>query len=267
MNIAVESELYTRFDEDGQKDTAIEEWFAKEIDGPSTRIIEHFLDPDNTRRRPFRGDPAKAKTTRELGFRVNDYFEEIVLPQEIRTLTARYLAALLVRHPQYLGKLQRFHAQADSDTRLVRERALANMLTIYETYTNAISRAELMITKRVGTNEYIYADGGLSIQEPWLTESGIPFDIHAPLTPDIAIQVFPIPHIDTLHRALVGESTNQGVSRQNRIMLGIARRFVFTRQAPPTGFIAANFGKPAPKNIGRHMVNGRVQVTYDPTRE
>ena len=47
LNIGVKSELYTRFGEDGGKDTTVEEWFAEAIDGPAFKIIEHLLDPSN----------------------------------------------------------------------------------------------------------------------------------------------------------------------------------------------------------------------------
>ncbi len=69
-------------------------------------------------------------------------------------------------------------------------------------------------------------------EEPWRTEYGIPFDIHAPLTPDIALQVLPIPSSYDLDTAAILESNNQGTARLNRIILGGAERFVFSRQAP-----------------------------------
>lgn len=266
VNIGVESELYTRFNEDREKNTEIEDWFAEAIDGPATKMIQHFLDPSNASRRPFQGNPLKAKTARAVGFRVNPYIDEVSLPQEIRTATSQYIAALLVRHPTYLQKLIAFQQADKAHPWLARERALDNMLSLHRIYSEEIGRSVLMLTRRVDANEYIYADGGLSVQEPWHKDAGMPFDIHAPLTPDLAIQVLPIPFATDLDRVAIGESTNQGVSRQNRIVLGIAGRFVFSRQAPPSKFIVENFGKPAPKNIGYQIVNGRLQTFYDPTR-
>ena len=87
LNVGVESELYTRFTEDG-KDTSIEEWFAEAIDGPATATINYLLDPDNVRRRRFQGDPEKAITVRSLGYKVNSYVEYISIPLEIRTAIA-----------------------------------------------------------------------------------------------------------------------------------------------------------------------------------
>lgn len=46
-NLGVESDLYTRFAEDGSKDTSVEDWFAQAIDGPAKNLIEHLLDSSN----------------------------------------------------------------------------------------------------------------------------------------------------------------------------------------------------------------------------
>lgn len=268
LNIGVESELYTRFLDDDTKDTGIEEWFAETIDRPATRMIEHLLDPSNVSRQSFRGDPAKASTARQLGFRVNPYLEKITTPPEVRLAISQYVAALLVRHPRYLARLVEFHENEAAPRASVKNRALDNMLHFYKEYVEVIARSVFLITRRVGNAEYIYADGGLVVEEPWRTTCNIPFDIHAPLTPDIALQVLPVPlHFnDDLTVAMIGESTNQGVARQNRIILGAARRFVFSRQAIPPKFVVKNIGQPAPRNIGYSVVNGRVQTFYDPTR-
>ncbi len=266
-NIGLESELYTRFDRDNKKDTQIEDWFAESIDGPATKLIEHFMNPDNVRRKAFRGDPIKARTVQAVGFRVNPYIDEISLPKEIRLATAQYVAALLVRHPRYLEKLTAFHSEQEPTHREARERALDNMLVLLRQYTQQIARAVVMLSRRADDNEYIYADGGLYVEEPWRTSSGIPFDIHAPLTPDLALQVLPIPFAEDLDRAAVMESTNQGVARQNRIVLGAAERFVFSRRPPPAKFIVESFGKPAPKNIGYRFVDGRLETLFDPSRQ
>jgi hypothetical protein len=269
LNIGVESELYTRFGAQDGKDAAIEEWFAEAIDGPANAMISHLLDPGNVSRRPFRGNAAKAETARTLGFRVTGYIDEVHVPPEVRRVISQYLAALLVRNPSYLAKLTDFHALDTSSVREARNRALDNMLYLYRVYSERIAGSVFIVTRRGGTSEYLYADGGIVAEEPWRTEHGIPFDIHAPLTPDVAIQVLPVPldGTDDLARAALVEVTNQGVSRQNRIILGSALRFVFSRQAPPVAFIARHFGRPAPRNIGYRVVNGRLETKYHPSRK
>ena len=266
LNIGVESELYTRFIDENEKDTAIEEWFSETIDDPATKMIEHLIDPTNIRRTSLCADPAKAETAKALGFRVNPYIDRVCLPAEIRRAVSSYLAALLVRHPTYLAKLTQFHKKDQYTAASTKNRVLDNMLRLYEVYAERIAGAVLIITKRVGSAEYLYADGGIVVEEPWRQEYGIPFDIHAPLTPDIAMQVLPTPLHEDLSTAAIAESNNQGVARQNRIILGGARRFVFSRQTPPLKFIKENFGRPAPKNIGYRIVNGRLQTSYDPSR-
>jgi hypothetical protein len=70
-----------------------------------------------------------------------------------------------------------------------------------------------------------------------------------------------------LTRAMVVDLTKQGVARVNRIILGGAERFVFSRQNPPVTFITKHFGKPAPKNIGYRIVAGRLETFYEPNRQ
>lgn len=266
LNIGVESELYTRFGADGSKDTTVEDWFAEAIDRPASKMIDHLLDPSNTYRLPFQGDPKKSQTAKILGFRVNHYVDRIRIPSEIRRAIASYIAALLVRHPKYLAKLKAFHQEDNYHSHEIKGVALDNMLNLYQLYTNQIAKAVLLISRREGSSEYIYADGGIMVEEPWRTEYGVPFDIHAPLTPDIALQVLPIPFSNDLDTAAIMESNNQGTSRLNRIILGGAERFVFSRQSPPVKFIVNNFGKPAPKNIGYSLNNGQLDTCYDPRR-
>jgi hypothetical protein len=269
LNIGVESELYTRFLEDDTKDTVVEEWFAETIDAPATRMISHLLDPGNVTRKPFRGLPEKSRTVKKVGFRVNPYVDWVSIPNEIRHAIADYVSALLVRHPLYLAKLRAFHIDSTSSEKEAKSRALDNMLHLFEVYKQRISRAVFLLTKRVDSAEYLYADGGLIVKEPWRREFDIPFDIHAPLTPDLALQVLPVPVqlANDLSTAAIAESTNQGVARQNRIILGGARRFVFSRQKIPASFIAGNFGKPAPMNISYSVTNGRLSTSYEANRK
>jgi hypothetical protein len=266
----VESELYTRFSVEGEKDRWIEEWFAETIDGPVTKTIEHLLDPSNVHRSLFSPDPSKAKIAKALGYRVNPYIDKVNLPPTVRDAMARYLAALLVRHPTYLEKLVAFHGGGTKASVSTKNRGLDNMIQLYGVYTKRISTAVLMISRRVGDAEYLYADGGLMVEEPWREAYDIPFDIHAPLTPDIAIEVLPMPAtvigLD-LATAMVMESTQQGVARQNRITLAGAKRFVFSRQTPPVDFIVKHFAKPAPKNIGYRIRNDRLEAFHDTSRD
>lgn len=268
LNIGVESELYTRFLEDDSKDTGIEEWFAETIDAPATRMVEHLLDPANINRRPFRGRPGKERLAKAVGFRVNPYVDWVSIPPDVRCAIADYVSALLVRHPRYLGKLAAFHRTGSPSEKEAKNKALDNMLHLFEVYRQQILRSVFLLTKRVGSSEYLYADGGLSVEEPWRREFNIPFDIHAPITPDLALQVLPIPLqlANDLSEAAIGESTNQGVARQNRIILGGAQRFVFSRQKVPPSFIIKHFGKPAPKNIGYRVEDGWLETFYDPNR-
>ncbi|GLH67741.1 hypothetical protein GETHED_21050 [Geothrix edaphica] len=267
LNIGVESELYTRFGSDNSKDTSIEDWFANTIDSPVTQIFKHLFDPSNITRQSFDPDPMKAKSAKEIGYKINSYIDKISLPSNIRAAISAYLAALLVRHPTYLSKLINFHNDGSNPRETVKDIALDNMLELFELYYQKIRSAVFIVSRRIGTSEFLYADGGILVDEPWRREFGIPFDIHAPLTPDIAIQVLPIPDHGELSYAFIAESTNQGVSRQNKIILGGAQRFVFSRQPPPSTFIQRHFGVPAPKNIGYSFINGQLNTTYDPSRK
>lgn len=268
MNIGVESELYTRFGADDVKDTSIEDWFAQAIDNPATATIEHLLDPRNClRRHGWRGKPNDAAVMRELGFRVNDYIDEIKLPSAVRSHIANYVAALLVRHPIYLKKLTQFHETASALPDVARALALENMLHLFQIYAGKLFASSLLLTRRVGTAEYLFSDGGVVVDEPWRSGDTIPFEIHAPLTPDIALQVLPLPSPIDLSIISVCEVTNRGIARQNRIALADAKRFVFSRQRPPTTFIAKYFGLPAPKNIGFRFVDGQLETKYDPARQ
>lgn len=266
-NIGVESELYTRFKEDDSKDTSIEDWFATQIDSPARTMIEYLCDPSNVRRRRFRPDAAKAQLARRVGFRVYDYIEFITLNDEIRQAVARYVSALLVRHPAYLAKLIAFHERIEISKTSVRNRALDNMLYLYNVYEAVVRKSVFILCRRSGASEFIYADGGLVVDEPWRQGTGIPFDIHAPLTPDISLEVLPMPFPEEdLSIAYVSDATNQGVARMNRIVLGSAERFVFTRQTPPLQFISKYFGVSAPENIGYRFIDGRFETKYEPSR-
>src|SRR2546430_1892736 len=158
LKIGRESELYTRFGDDDSKDTGIEQWFSEAIDGPAAEMINYLLDPANVYRILFSADPKKAETARSLGFRVNAYIDKIRLTSEIRAAISRYLAALLVRHPVYLAKLVEFHAADAGSTVKAKNRALDNMLHLFDKYSDRIAKSVLLISRRVGDAEYLYAD-------------------------------------------------------------------------------------------------------------
>lgn len=264
INIGVESELYTRFGPDDEKDSSIEDWFAETIDGPASALISHLSDTTIRRRVKYAGDPHQAATVRELGMRTPGYLDLISLPVDVRIAAARYVAALLVRHPRYLKRLMEFHGVEIVAGRSVRDRALDNMIHVFNIYADRLMTAVLMVGERTGTAEFLFSDGGISVEEPWRPQ--IPFDIHVPLTPDLSIQVLPVPDPVGLHEATVMGMTNQGVARMNRIALAGADRFVFSRQAPPTDFIKRYFGIPAPRNIGYRYVDGQLETKYEPNR-
>ena len=101
-----------------------------------------------------------------LGFRVNPYVDKIHLPAEVRQAISSYLAALLVRHPAYLAKLTQFHQVDTTLPNEAKNRALDNMLHLYGIDAKKIANSVLIITRRVESAEYIYADGGSWLMSP-----------------------------------------------------------------------------------------------------
>ncbi len=266
FNIGVESELYTRLDPNGEKNLDVEEWFAQSIDPLISGILSHFLDLDNRFIVPFRGDLEKVRTVRHLGYRVSNTLEKLRISRDIRRDIATYVAALLVRNPEYLAKLMHFHLDESSSPVDVKIRALDNMLSVHRIYADRIERSQLMLIRSDGNSEFLFPDGGIIVEEPWRFECELPFDIHVPLTPKLALEVLPFPFPVDLTTIGITGATNQGVSRHNRISLGAARRFVFSRRSPPLKFIADNFGKPAPKNIGYRFIDGKLETKFDPSK-
>jgi hypothetical protein len=265
-NIGVESGLYTRFEDDEVKDDSIESWFANTIDNTIASILDHILDPSNIRRQPYKGDPKKAETLKKLGYVVNPYIEEVRTPVRIRAEIAIYAAALLVRNPIYLKKLVTFHELEKLRRIAPHNAALDNMLWLHGLYADKISTSMYIFARRISSSEFLHSDGGLHVEEPWRSEKSIPFDIHIPLTPDLALTVLPLPGNTDLDYASMVSCNNQLVARMNRISLATARRFVFSRQSPPLEFIRKNFGRPAPLEIGFRFINGKLETTYDPKR-
>lgn len=271
--IGVEGELYTRYQFADQKDLTIEHWFSREIETPFVAALERLASMDNISTSPLPAKrPEKEQELRELGFLVPTQVEELILSPDHREAINRYLAALLVRNPMYLAKLARFHdaqgtALPDHVPRdaAIRTIALDNMLHVFEVYRQQVSKSHLGLLLVEASNELLFSDAGISAGEPW-RPGPLPFEIHAPLTPTMAIEVFPIPNANP-RGCLLMRVNNQGVARMNRIALQNAQRFVFSRQPPPLKFIVTNFGKPAPKSIGLRMRNGQVETTFDRLRD
>lgn len=269
INLAVESELYTFLEENGSKNAELEHWLSREIDDPLESALAYLSDKSRIqRRRIVTHDPQKAAVCERLGFRITNYVEFFPITDHVRRDLARYIAAQLVRSPRYVEKLIDFQVSenAVTDANRAKRYALDNLKTIFELYAERIASADLMLLGRDGSSEFLFADGGLHVEEPWRSQAGIPFDIHAPLTPDLTLQVLPVRDPVFGNKLPLSVVTNAGVARMNRIVVGAARRFVFSRGAPPSNFIAKNFGVPAPKNIGYRYVNGELETIYDPTR-
>ncbi|MBW4972853.1 DUF4238 domain-containing protein [Roseovarius mucosus] len=260
--LGVVGHLYSKAFEDGEKDPAIETWFANEVDGPFAGVIDKFSDEKLIKRRPFRGDPDKAKTVKELGYRVLKNLEYFELSNSDRENISRYVAALLVRSPKYLSKLEKFHSASLNP----KNDALDNMKYLYEVYLQRIKRADFVIIIRDAENEFLFSDGGIVAREPWSNAGGVPFDVHFPMTPDIALQVFPAMTQEFPNMVPVSRATNQGVSAHNRITLQHAENQVFGRGAIPIEFVMKNWGRPAPKHIGFRHVNGRLETKVDWSR-
>ncbi|RVV96611.1 DUF4238 domain-containing protein [Mesobaculum littorinae] len=259
--LGVVGQLYSKELSDGSKDVSIETWFANDVDGPFDAVLRKLIDEQNVAKRKIRSDPEKAKVVRSLGYRITDYVEYIRLSDHEREVLSRYVAALLVRNPGYLEKLEVFH----SEQLKPRNHALDNMKHIFDIYANRIFSADFIVIKRDADNEFIFSDGGIVAREPWSKSGGIPFDIHYPMTPDYALQV--LPAIKQEFRGVhLFRASNTGISAHNRISLQHAKRQVFGRAPLPTKFVLKNWGRPAPQHIGFRHVDGKLETKIDWSR-
>jgi hypothetical protein len=271
--IGVEGELYTRYELAGVKDLTIEHWFGQQIESPFVEALERLATMDGIKVSSLPAkQPDKEKDLRELGFIVPTKVEEMILSAKHRNAIDNYLAALLVRNPYYLTKLIAFHDREGTPLPkelprnvAIKTFALNNMLYVFEIYRDQIARSQLGLLLIEGTNELLFSDAGISAEEPW-RPGPLPFDIHAPLTPRMAIEVMPFAGRHP-ERCLIMRANNRGVARMNRIALQNAQQFVFSRQKPPVQFIMENFGKPAPNSIGIRVRNGEVETTFDRFRD
>lgn len=271
--VGVEGELYTRIDPTGAKDRDIERWLSREVEHPFASAFTRILTLDGiTRQRlPGRSDPVKRKEVQELGFIVSDYMEMMPLSEQHRTAIANYVAALVVRIPTYLMKLTDWHReqygsdQLPVDERMIRGFALENMLFLYDAYREVIAGASINLMIADCDREFLFADGGVTAKEPWRALP-MPFELYAPLTPKIALNVL------TMHGAeadglWISRVNARGVARYNRMMLADAKRFVFSKSPPPLNFISKHFGVPAPSPIGHRWKDGQLEVKYDRSRD
>lgn len=271
--VGVEGELYTRLDPSGAKDRDIERWFSREIEAPFAGALQKVLKLDNIERRKFptRGDPVKRKEVQELGFIVGDYDERMLIEDSERNAIANYLAALVVRSPVYLTKLTEWHRDNNRfgdlpmHSATYRGFALENMLRLYDIYREAIADAYINLMIADCDREFLFSDGGVTAKEPW-SNRPMPFDLYAPLTPKLAINVLPLPNSSTTG-LWVSRVNSRGVARYNRMVLADAKRFVFSRSQPPLDFIAKHFGVPAPSPFGSRWIDGRLETIYDPSRD
>jgi hypothetical protein len=272
-NLGVEAELYTRYELTGGKNLTIEKWFAAEIEGPFVDALDALLGEAGTRRRrPLRiGDRRALQQIRDLGFVISGGREQVVLSPRHRSALINYLAAMLVRSPRYLTKLRNFHALSSisigalSSDQIIKSIALDNMLSVYELYRDRFMKAHIALLRVEADRELLFSDAGIVAQEPWRSEP-LPFDVHAPLTPKLAVEVLAVPEPQPEIMEVMRVNA-RGVSRFNRIAVGNAERFVFSRSAPPIDFIRKNFGQPAPASIGIRWKNGQLKTMWDLSRE
>src|ERR1700742_1193391 len=164
-NIGLEGDLYTRYEISGEKDLTIERWFSQEIEGPFRETLDFIASIPGLQRERLRLDQEgvrKRELSQELGLVVSDYRESLDLPPKHRLTLAKYLAALLVRNPRYIRKLEGFHDREnksfladkveDADYKKgVKSLALDNMLKIFDTYGRTVVASDFMFLKREST--------------------------------------------------------------------------------------------------------------------
>jgi len=229
------SELYTRIDANGNPNTEIEEWFSTKIEGPFRPILDQILTLPHLTTEPAPHNAEKKNLVNQLGFITNKSVDFIKLSNNEVHLLSKYIAALLVRTPTYLTKIANYH---DTITPaefswgpfcrndLITQIKLNQMLQALDAYYEVISKSDFIFIKTKCDKEFLYSDTGIVAQEPW-NSGGIPFDIHAPLTPELAVNVLPAPNPVFRNKCPVAYLNSQGVSRMNRIIVGNAENFVW----------------------------------------
>jgi hypothetical protein len=89
------------------------------------------------------------------------------------------------------------------------------MLYLCDVYREAIGNAYITLTIADCDREFLFADGGIVAQEPW-SKRPMPFDLYAPLTPKLALNVLPLPNPYT-SGLWVARLNAKGVARYIRI--------------------------------------------------
>lgn len=274
--LGVETNLYTRFDLNGQKDLTIEHWFSTRIEAPFVEALNRIAKLDGIKvawsiPSPAR-DTTQEKELKELGFKNPHNAEYMEVNPQHRAAINDYLAALLVRNPRYLRKLVDFHDAEDvslhsdlSRDQAIKTVALDNMLSVFDIYRNKIAQAHIALLIAEGDNEFLFSDSGITAEEPW-RKGLVPFTIHAPLTPRLCLEVLPAP-FDQVPGLMVMRLNNTGISKMNRLALADCEQFVFCRGAPPLKFIQRYFGQPAPRSIGYTMEKGQLETKYERSRD
>lgn len=260
--LGVVGHLYSREMANGAKDTSIETWFANEVDGPFVTLLEKLTSITHVRQTSFRCDPVKASLLTQMGYRVQKYIEYYDIARSERENIAKYIAALLVRSPRYLSKLEIFHKSSLSP----KNSALDNMRHLHTVYFEAIMAADLLILRRDAENEFLFSDGGIVAKEPWSNKGGIPFDVHFPMTPDTSLQVIPSLKQNFPDAVPIFRAANRGISAQNRITLQYAENQVFGRNSIPIDFVMKNWGRPAPQHIMFRDIDGKLETKVDWSR-
>jgi hypothetical protein len=182
------------------------------------------------------------------------------------------LAALVVRNPQYLERLRNWHKDNNSSIsgtwssdQQFQTMALDNMLFLYQVYREKIEKAQVILTIADCDREFFYSDGIFAKKEPW-DNGPLPFDLNIPLTPKLSVAVLPLPDARP-SEFIVSRMNAQGVARLNRVVVGEAKNFVYSKSHPPVQFIKNYFGKPAPQAIGYRWVNGQLETKVDRSRD
>ena len=271
LNIGFEGELYTRFEMTGERDVSIEKWFGREIESPFSATLKQLSEIKEFSKssRPPGIPKSEIEEYKSLGFIWTGYRETIPVDAIDKQALVNYISALLVRNPKYLRKLYEFHKENNSSIidiggkKALKTAALDNMLYMFGVYKERISKSILALVLAEGDKELMFPDNGMTATEPWKGDH-LPFTIHAPLTPRIALEVVPL-NIDQPNptQILVSRLNPQGVARYNRLALSCAERFIFCRNLPPIDFIRANFGKAAPAPYAYRVINGQLETKYD----
>jgi len=268
-NIGVEGHLYTLFQNTDLETRNLEKWFSEEIDGPFVQTLRFLSCRNNIKSFRFRfADLNKVKAARQVGYSDSSIREHLVLDEDTRLSIAKYVSALLVRNPEYLEKMYRY-IKNESDISggsFLKYLSLENMQYLYNIYLDKIQNADYMLIIRDCKNEFIFSDGGVVAQEPW-KDRLMPFDVHVPLTPDLSLTILPVAKPVYRNKLMIVKARAKIIKSLNKIVLGSAKKFVYTKSKPPVSFIMKHFGKPAPKVFGYREIDGKNEAKYFSERD